>query len=156
MIAAPATTSAPGSTPALVLGEAEIAPAPAAPASDVGQSGQLRRDLAGALAQLGQSIQQALAADVVEVATYAVAAEGVSYDTAQARFAGAGNPQALTRISRAGGVETCVASGAGAIDENLARLHGALVQQAQAQRAELLKALLASASDLIATLKTLE
>jgi NACalpha-BTF3-like transcription factor len=52
-------------------------------------------------------------------------------------------------------VSTCITRHAGQVDQELARLHGALVEQAQAQRAELLKALVASASDLIAALDAL-
>ncbi|MFL5807340.1 MAG: hypothetical protein ACJ8CR_37125 [Roseiflexaceae bacterium] len=130
-----------------------VAPEPAASAAP--EPGELRANLAGALAQFGELLSRALAVEVLEVATYASDEPGgVRFDAAQGRFAGTGDPQALTRIGRDGSVSTCVVRHAGQVDQELAKLHGALAQQAQAQRAELLKTLVASARDLIAALKT--
>jgi hypothetical protein len=125
-----------------------------APAAD--PASRLRQDLTDALAQFGALLKQALAPETIEVATYASDDPGgARYDAAQSSFVGAGAPQILTRIGPAGDVATCVARRDGKADEDLAELHSALAQQAQAQRAQLLAALAASAGELIAALKTL-
>jgi hypothetical protein len=106
--------------------------------------------------QFAGLLKQALANETIEVATYASSDPGgARYDAAQGGFVGAGAPQILTRIGSAGDVATVVTRQDREIDAELAELHAALAQQAQAQRAQLIAALAASAGDLIAALKTL-
>jgi hypothetical protein len=121
--------------PAASAGEAEGA---AMQAARVDPPGDLRHELTSALAQLAQALRQPL-----EIATHM----GSSAE-------GSGNPHILTRISPAGDVSTYLAASEGKLGDNLAELHQALVQQAHAHRAELLKALLASAGELLAAPKT--
>jgi hypothetical protein len=124
------------------------------PAGD--PNAQLRSDLTGALAQFGALLKRALASETIEVATYTGDDPGgARYDAAQGGFVGAGAPHILTRIDPSGDVATFVVRNNGAIDSALAELHSKLAQQAQAQRAELLAELAASAGELFATLKTL-
>jgi hypothetical protein len=133
-----------------------LAPVAQSATPAVDPTSQLRRDLADALAAFGALLKQALASETIEVATYAGDDPGgARYDAAQGGFVGAGAPHILTRVGPAGDVATYVARRDGKVDENLADLHGALAQQAQAQRAELIAALAASAGELIAALKTL-
>jgi hypothetical protein len=144
-----------------VLGGTVAQPAPPAtlsiaPPPDGDPATQLRRDLADALAQFGALLTRALAAETIEVATYAGDDPGgARYDAAEGGFAGAGAPDILTRIGPAGDVATYAARRDGAVDAALAELHGKLAQQALAQRAELLTGLAASAGELLAALKTL-
>jgi hypothetical protein len=111
--------------------------------------------VAQALAQFNELLGQALATEGLDVATYASDKPGLRFDAEPGRFAGGGEPLALTRIGRDGSVSTAIARHEGAVDPELAEMHSALVQQAQAQRAELLKALAATASELVAALKAL-
>jgi hypothetical protein len=127
------------------------APTPGASAA----TSEIRANLTDALALIGVVLKRALAAtDVLEVATYASDdAGGISYEAAQQRFNGAAGPLALTRISLEGGVVTCISRHEGVVDEQIIGLHSAIVQQAQAQRVELLKTMIASARELIEALK---
>jgi hypothetical protein len=117
---------------------------------------QLRRDLTDALGQFAGLLKRALASETIEVTTYASDDPGgARYDAARGGFVGADTPQIVTRIGPAGDVTTYVARHSGAVDPALAELHSQMAQQAQAQRAELLAGLAASAGELIAALKTL-
>jgi hypothetical protein len=128
----------------------------AAPLPEGDPAAQLRQDLAGALGQFAALLKRALASETIEVATYAGDDPGgARYDAAQGSFVGVSAPHILTRIGPAGEVATYVARSNGAVESALADLHSKLAQQAQAQRAELLAGLAASAGDLIAALKLL-
>jgi hypothetical protein len=182
--AAPATYSAPDGADVAAASEPHdgpavehqpvaivpAAPAPAAPIEAVADSAlplllpqaddvsneQLRRDLADALGQFVALLKRTLATESIEVATYAGDDPGgARYDAAQGGFVGAGAPDILTRIGPAGDAATYVTRRDGAIEAQLVELHGKLAQQAQAQRAELMASLAASAGELIAALKTL-
>jgi hypothetical protein len=162
--AAPTTYSVPdaeGEPPAPVVSAEIVAVSTPAtpnlvPLPESSSTDQLRRDLAEALGQFAGLLKRALASETIEVATYAGDdPNGARYDAAKGGFAGAAAPHILTRISSAGEVTTYVTRQNGTIDTELAELHGKLAQQAQAQRAELLAGLAASASELIAALKTL-
>jgi Peptidase family C25 len=133
-------------------------PATSAPAAEPAASAapeipsELRQSAGQLLAKLDELLNRALAAEALEVATYASNAPGVQFDTMLGRFEGADKPLALTRIERDGSVTTYIAQHEGAVDPQLASLHGALAQQAQ--HAELLKELIGAAKELIAALKT--
>ena len=138
-----AVTLAPVVLDATVVDSPPAAPI-VTPMPDDDPAARLRDDLAGALGRFGALLRRALEAETIEVATYAGDDPG-----------SAGAPHILTRIGPAGDVATYVARSDGTIDAGLAELHGKLAQQAQAQRAELLAGLAASAGDLIAALKSL-
>jgi hypothetical protein len=164
--AAPTTYSVPNAeeeSPATLVAPVEAVADPAPPTMpnlmsppSGSSTDQLRRDLADALGQFAGLLKRALASETIEVATYAGDDPGgARYDAAKGGFAGAAAPHILTRISSAGEVMTYVARQDGTVNAELVELHGKLAQQAQAQHADLLAGLAASASELIAALKML-
>jgi hypothetical protein len=107
--------------------------------------------------KLGETLKQAINdASSLEVATYVSdAMTEVAYDAASGRFKEPAQLRALTRINFDGDTLVCVPEKEGAIDEALWAIHTDMVQRAQAQRAELLKAVVSAATGLLGALKVL-
>jgi hypothetical protein len=106
---------------------------------------------------LGRTLERAVDdATSLEVTTYVSDdLTEVTYDLAARRFTGTARLRALTRINLDGDTLVCVPEEAGEIDQALWALHADLVQRAQANRAELLKAAASAATGLLDALKTL-
>lgn len=120
---------------------------------------QARARLTNSLQQfadkLGGALEQAIDnASSLEVSTY-VAGDmaGVTYDTKTHQFAGTARLRAMTRINLDGDTLVCVPEDHGEVDEALWEIHVDMVQQAQAHRAELLKAAVSAAAGLLDALK---
>lgn len=103
---------------------------------------QLRDGLADTLNQLAAR----LAIWVDDVASLEVATfvsedmETVAYDSSSGAFTGGARQRALTRITLDGDVKICVPLDADEIDEDLWAIHASMVEQAQANRTAMLKA----------------
>jgi hypothetical protein len=92
----------------------------------------------------------------LEVSTYASDnLTGVTYNFASRKFEGTAKLRALTRINLDGDTLVCVPEKEGEIDEALWKIHLDTVGQAQAHRAELLKAMVSAATSLLSALKVL-
>jgi hypothetical protein len=120
---------------------------------------QARARLTNSLQQfadrLGGALEQAIDnASSLEVSTYvADDLAGVTYDVKTHQFAGTARLRAMTRINLDGDTLVCVPEGHGEVDEALWEIHVDMVQQAQAHRAELLKAAVSAAAGLLDALK---
>jgi hypothetical protein len=105
--------------------------------------------------KLGQTLEAAVDnATSLEVSTYVSDdLSGVNYD--KGRFGGNAKLRALTRINLDGDTLACVPADGGDIDESLWKIHLDMVQRAQANRAELIKAVTEAAAGLLGALKTM-
>jgi hypothetical protein len=102
--------------------------------------------------KLGQTLEKAVDdAATLEVFTY------VSDDMTKVtkNIADSANLRAFTRIKIDGDTEVCVPKRAGDIDEDLWTIHLDMVKQAQANRAEMIKAATSAATGLLEALKIL-
>ena len=79
--------------------------------------------------------------------------EGVDYDPKTHTFTGTAKLRALTRISFTGDVSLCLPEKEGKIDQDIWAIHAKMVEQAQAQRTEMLKALVPAATELLKVAK---
>ncbi|MFQ5341904.1 MAG: hypothetical protein ACE5F6_10205 [Anaerolineae bacterium] len=147
---------------------APATPVPAAPAAavpldyglfDSDSLKQARARLTNSLQQfadkLGGALEQAIDnASSLEVSTYVSDdLAGVTYDVKTHQFAGTARLRAMTRINLDGDTLVCVPEGHSEVDEALWEIHVDMVQQAQAHRAELLKAAVSAAAGLLDALK---
>lgn len=120
---------------------------------------QARARLTSSLQQfadrLGGALEQAIDnASSLEVSTYVSDdLAGVTYDARTHQFAGTARLRAMTRINLDGDTLVCVPEGHGEVDEALWEIHVDMVRQAQAHRAELLKAAVSAAAGLLDALK---
>jgi hypothetical protein len=116
--------------------------------------------LTSALQQFSEKLSQTLAKAVddvtaLEVATYASDnMSGVAYDFQKGEFSGA-NLRAVTRINLDGDTKICVPEKDGKVDDAMWAIHCEMIKQAQAQRSELLKTLVSTATGVINILKGL-
>jgi hypothetical protein len=106
------------------------------------------------VAKLGGALKKAIDdASSLEVSTYVSDdMTGVTYDATTHQFTGTAKLRALTRINVDGDTLVCVPEREGKLDASLWAIHTATVQQAQSQRAELLKAVVAAAGELLKVL----
>ena len=121
---------------------------------------QTRSRLSQALDQfsskLGATLQTAIDDTTsLEVATYSSDnMTGVTYSVTSGKFEGTAKLRALTRIKFDGDILACVPEKNGEVDEALWKIHTEMVQQAQAHRAEMIKATVSAATGLLDILKT--
>lgn len=106
--------------------------------------------------KLGESLKKAIDnASSLEVSTYVSDdMTGVTYDLNTRQFTGTAKLRALTRINFDGDTLICVPEKEGEIDKNLWAIHADMVQRAQTQRIEMVKAVASAATDLLNILKT--
>jgi hypothetical protein len=107
--------------------------------------------------QLSTTLQKA-AADTssLEVSTYTSDnLTGVTYNFASGKFEGTAKLRARTRINLDGDTLVCVPEKEGEIDEALWKIHLDTFAQAQAHRAEVVKAMVSAATSLLSALKVL-
>jgi hypothetical protein len=104
-------------------------------------AGEVREKLASALQGFVERMGQAVEKAVTNVATLEVLTYTAD-DISQVKrddLDSSAALRAITRIKPDGDIEACVPAKEGAIDEDLWSLHADLVQQAQANRAELVR-----------------
>mgnify|MGYP000072373744 CR=1 FL=1 len=162
-VAAP--VAAPAATTPVVAAAASSAtpsaPTPGSPAtSEAGAFGLLAllRGKAGAelgpFQQFAQTLAQTLERSLAELGTLEVR----TFVAADLKAAGAADAsqlgehaelRALTRVSIGGDVDNCLPARGDGLDERIWALHGETVKQAQAHRAELLRALLDASGNLL-------
>jgi hypothetical protein len=106
--------------------------------------------------KLGESLKKIIDnASSLEVSTYVSDdMTGVTYDLNTGQFTGTAKLRALTRINFDGDTLICVPEKEGEIDKNLWTIHADMVQRAQTQRAEMVKAVASAATGLLNILKT--
>lgn len=110
------------------------------------QGGAFQSLVAKVVAMLGKAMEDVATLEVrTYVAGNAAVAAGIDRDT----LAQHGDLRAFTRIMIDGDMDVIIPENDGAIDTQLWQLHGELLKQAQAHRAEMIKALLSSVSGLI-------
>lgn len=80
---------------------------------------------------------------------------GVTYELSTRKFTGTAKLRALTRISFTGDMLLCLPEKEGEIDQDIWAIHADMVERAQAQRTEMLKAMAAAATDLLKVVKPL-
>jgi hypothetical protein len=119
--------------------------------------GQTKASLTDSLQQfadkLGQTLKKTIDDDTrLEVLTYTTDnMSGVKYEAG--RLTGSAQLRAMSRFSIDGDALVCVSEKSGGIDEKLWAIHLDMVKQAQANRAEILKAVVEAASGLLGALK---
>jgi hypothetical protein len=124
-----------------------------------GSLAEARSALADGLQRVGSQVAGLLSELAKELATLEVETctsddlDGVDYDADQQRYVGAVRRRALTRMRLDGKTTAIVPSTDGALDEPLWTIHCQLVERAQAQRAELLKALTGASSSIMGVVK---
>ena len=106
--------------------------------------------------KLGESLKKAIDnASSLEVSTYVSDdMTGVTYDLNTRQFSGTAKLRALTRINFDGDTLICVPEKEGEVDKELWTIHADMVQRAQTQRAEMVKAAASAATGLLNILKT--
>lgn len=103
--------------------------------------------------KLGESLQQAIEdATVLEVLTY-VSSDLASVTYKDGRFEGA-TPRAVTRIALDGDTLLCVPERDGQLDERLWSIHLNMVERAQANRIEMIRAAADAAAGLIKAIRS--
>ena len=127
--------------------------------AEFGVIGDARASLAHALQQFLYKVGAVLERTVrdvgsLEVATY-VSDNMAEVKYAEGRFSGGAKLRALTHIKVDGDTLVCVPEKEGELDEALWAVHTAMVERAQANRVELLKTAVSSASTLLEAFKTL-
>lgn len=103
--------------------------------------------------QLGKTLEQSVDnATSLQVSTYVSDdLTGVTYE--KGRFTGTAKLRAVTRLNLDGDMLVCVPETEGVVDKNLWEIHLSMVQQAQVNRAEVIKAVTAAATGLLGALK---
>jgi hypothetical protein len=125
----------------------------AAPLADLRAS--ITDGLKTAAGQLTEAVTHLLnEVSTLEVATYSSEdLSGVGFDTSSGHLVGAVRRRALTRMRLDGHTVAIVPEDNGKVDAEMWAIHCQLVERAQAQRAEMLKASLAAVSNLLGALK---
>jgi hypothetical protein len=102
---------------------------------------QIQESLANALGQMGERLADFMKeAATLEVATFVSdSAVGVQYESSTDQFTAEARLRTLMRIGLDGDMRVCVPRDAGQIDQALWSIHTSMVQQAQANRAVILK-----------------
>jgi hypothetical protein len=116
-------------------------------------------DLMATLSDLITSVGKAIQSAVTEAASLRVVTytsddlEAVTLDRESGRFTGSARLRAVTRLSIDGDTLLCLPESDGEVDDGIWAIHSQAVANAQAYRADLLKAVLAAASGLFPSLR---
>lgn len=152
---APAASAAPGSPAPAAAAAASFAPEPGADETNYDLRGTLQ-GLQSSVENLIQQLKQTLKAVLDDVTTLEVRTyvsdnlAGVAYDAGAKTFGNA-KLRAYTCIALDGDTVNCMPERGGKLDTDLWQAHLAMMQQAQANRVEMLK----TAASLLGALKTL-
>lgn len=118
---------------------------------------ETRTRLTAAVQQFAENLGQALAKAVDDAATLEVStyvSDGQTLELGN-NFPGNARLRAYTRIKIDGDIQVLIPADAGEVDRNLWSLHLDMIQQAQANRAEMIKAASSAATGLLQALKVL-